>query len=358
MPFRPRHLIVGSTEEYSGKSAVLLGLAHLLATKDIKIGYGKPLGGLMTATDGEDADVRLIRETLNLPSDRLLPTLVQLTSDAVLKRLQGEDPTNYSALLEDYGNTSAELVLMEGPASLQEGSLFELSMAQTARTLDASVLLVCSYEPTLTVDRLMAARELLGDRLAGVVLNRLPAKELDAVNGVARPFLESQGIPVLGLLPRNSLLRSVSVGELVRQLDAEVLCCRDRLELMVEDLKIGAMNVNSALKYFRKGNNMAVVTGGDRADIQFAALETSTHCLILTGQVPPDPTIIARAEELEVPVLTVDLDTLTTVEIVDRAFGQVRLQEPIKIQCIRHLMGEHFDLDRLLARLGMEPAAV
>ncbi|HEY9690509.1 MAG TPA: phosphotransacetylase family protein [Coleofasciculaceae cyanobacterium] len=358
MPFRPRHLIIGSTEEYSGKSAVLLGLAHLLATKGIKIGYGKPLGGLMTATDGEDADVRLVRETLNLAGDRLLPTLVQQTAEAVLKRLQGEDATNYTALLEGYLKTSAELLLLEGAASLQEGSLFQLSLAQTARSLDASVLLVCSYEPTTTFDRLMAARELLGDRLVGVVLNRLSTKDLEAVNQVARPFLEAQGIPVLGVVPQSSLLRSVSVGELVRQLDAEVLCCRDRLELMVEDLKIGAMNVNSALKYFRKGNNMAVVTGGDRADIQFAALETSTHCLILTGQVPPDPTIIARAEELEVPILSVDLDTLTTVEIVDRAFGQVRLQEPIKIQCIRHLMGEHFDLDRLLARLGMEPAAV
>jgi BioD-like phosphotransacetylase family protein len=358
VPFRPRHLIVGSTEEYSGKSTVLLGLAHQLAAKGIKLGYGKPIGGIMTAVDGEDADVRLMRETLNLSGDRLLPTLVQLTSEAVLKRLQGEDPTDYTAALATYRNTSAELSLLEGAASLQEGSLFQLSLAQMAQSLDASVLLVCSYDATATVDRLLAARSLLGDRLVGVVLNRVSSTEFDAVNEIARPFLEAQGIPVLGLLPRNALLRSVSVGELVRQLDAQVLCRRDRLELMVEDLKIGAMNVNSALKYFRKGNNMAVVTGGDRADIQFAALETSTHCLILTGQVPPDPTIIARAEELEVPILSVDLDTLTTVEIVDRAFGQVRLQEPVKIQCARHLISEHFDTDQLLARLGMEPAAV
>ena len=59
---------------------------------------------------------------------------------------------------------------------------------------------------------------------------------------------------------------------------------------------------------------MAVVTGGDRTELQMAALETSTHCLILTGRIPPKEIIIERAESLEIPVLSVDTDTLTTVE--------------------------------------------
>jgi hypothetical protein len=101
---------------------------------------------------------------------------------------------------------------------------------------------------------------------------------------------------------------------------------------------------------------MAVVTGGDRADIQMAALETSTQCLILTGQLPPQPFILTRAEELEIPILSVDLDTLSTVEIVDNAFGQVRLHEPIKVHCIQHLMSQHFDIERLMSQLGLEPA--
>ncbi len=86
-------------------------------------------------------------------------------------------------------------------------------------------------------------------------------------------------------------------------------------------------------------------------------METSTQCLILTGQLPPPAFILNRAEELEIPILSVDLDTLTTVEIVDRTFGQVRVHEPIKVECIRQLMGEHFDLERLLSKLGLSPAA-
>jgi hypothetical protein len=190
----------------------------------------------------------------------------------------------------------------------------------------------------------------------GVFINDIPTDQLSIAQSTVRPFLERQGIPILGMMPRSALLRSVSVRELVHQLKAEVLCRSDRLNLMVESLTIGAMNVNSALKYFRKRRNMAVVTGGDRTDIQMAALETSTQCLILTGQLPPQPIILTRAEELEIPVLSVDLDTLTTVEIIDQTFGQVRLHEPIKVRCIQEIMAQHFDVERLMNQLGLEPA--
>jgi BioD-like phosphotransacetylase family protein len=121
---------------------------------------------------------------------------------------------------------------------------------------------------------------------------------------------------------------------------------------MLESLTIGAMNVNAALEYFRQGRNMAVVTGGDRTDLQLAALETSTNCLILTGNMPPDPLILSRAEDLEIPILSVNLDTLSTVEIVNQAFGKVRVQEKIKVDRLQELMATHFDWDRLLDKLA------
>jgi BioD-like phosphotransacetylase family protein len=218
------------------------------------------------------------------------------------------------------------------------------------------VLLVARYKSIFSVETLLSAKQRLGDRLIGVLLNDIPAKHLQSVDSEVRPFLERQGIPILGTLPKSDLLQSVSVSELVHQLNAEVLCRPDRLDLLVESLAIGAMNVNAALKYFRKRRNMAVVTGGDRVEIQLAALESSTHCLILTGQLPPPPFILSRAEELEIPILSVDLDTLSTVEIVDRTFGQVRLHEPIKVHYIRQLMAKHFDINRLLSQLGLTPA--
>jgi BioD-like phosphotransacetylase family protein len=227
-----------------------------------------------------------------------------------------------------------------------------LSTEQVAAALSAPTLLVARYSSPLIADSCLKAKQDLGDRLSGILLNDIPPEQLAEAQTLVKPFLERQGIAILGLLPRSQLLRSVSVREIARQLDAKVLCREDRLDLMVESLTIGAMNVNAALEYFRRGQHKAVVTGGDRTDLQLAALETSTSCLILTGHLSPQPIIISRAEDLEVPILDVDLDTLATVEIVDRAFGNVRLQEQIKVDCIQQLMEENFDCDRLLQSLG------
>jgi len=353
-----KYLLIGSTEANSGKSATILGVAHQLQVKGIDIAYGKPLGTCFSNNQSSaiEEDVEFMTKVLNLPPKRVRSPILSLDAPTIQKRLRGEDSQNYRQSLQQYiQDPIGDLMLLEGPANLYEGSLFNLSLREVAQEIDAAVLLVVRFHSVLLVETLLGAKQHLGDYLLGVVINDIPDNQLLMVQSTVGNFLEQNQIPVLGMWPRSDLLRSVSVREIVRQLQAEVLCRGDRLDLMVESLTIGAMNVNSALKYFRKGRNMAVVTGGDRADIQMAALETSTQCLILTGQLSPQPFILSRAEELEIPVLSVDLDTLTTVEIVDHAFGQVRFHEPIKVQCIHQLMTEYFNIDRLISQLGLEP---
>ena len=70
--------------------------------------------------------------------------------------------------------------------------------------------------------------------------------------------------------------------------------------------------------------NKAVITGGDRPDIQLAAMETSTRCLILTGNIRPEAQIISRAEEEGIPILSTHHDTMTTIERIEGFFGKTR----------------------------------
>jgi len=360
VPKSVEYLLVGSTEAYSGKSATVLGIVHQLKKIGLDIAYGKPLGtcwGESKDTDVEE-DVEFIAQTLDLPSNRLQPTILPLTDATIQRRIEGNDQVNYPLLLKQYLQLQEpDLVVLEGPSNLEEGSLFDLSLQQVAEILDAKIVLVARFHSLLVVGSLISAKRRLGDRLLGAFINDIPEERLDEVQSSVKPFLVARGVPILGLMPRNELLRSVSVNDLVKRLNADVLCRGDRLDLMVESLSIGAMNVNSALKYFRKGRNMAVITGGDRTDIQLAAIETSTQCLILTGQMRPHPDVVSRAEDLEIPILSVDLDTLTTVEIVDRAIGQVRIHEPIKLQCLYKMMEQHFDFNQLLADLNLETIA-
>lgn len=347
-----KRLLIGSTEPYSGKSAAILGIGLQLQAMGVDVAFGKPLGSAVNEA-AIDPDLDFITETLKLPPHRYYPPVASLTAATVDERLSLGKRADYN--LSPYSQSRGEtLLLLEGPGSLTEGTLLNLSLPDIALALDAPVLLVTRYDSQLLVDRLLAAKAQLGDHLVGVILNDVPEESLETVHQAAQSFLEQQGIPVLAVFPRSPIMRSITVGEIVARLHAEILCCPDRMELMVETLTIGAMNVNSALRYFRKGLNMAVVTGGDRTDIQFAALETSTQCLVLTGQIPPIPTILERATDLEIPIMAVDSDTLSTVERIDELFGQVRLHQPIKVQCVQDLVANHLDLDRLLKLIDLK----
>ena len=351
----PIPLLIGSCEPFSGKSAVVLGLARQLGREGVSVLFGKPLA-TSAADFPMDPEVRFVGTTLGLPDEQLLPSLRVLEPATAQARLLAADLEAGDAFDELLNRIAAEaerLVLLEAAGTLSEGLLFGLSLAQLAKGLDAQVVLVQPWSDSRSVEPLLEARQQLGDRLAGVVLNSVAPEGLAALRAEVEPALERLGLPVLGVMPRSPLLRSVTVEELVRRLEARVLCCEERLDLLVETLSIGAMNVNSAMEFFRRRRNMAVVTGADRTDIQLAALEASTQCLILTGVGDPLPQLISRAEELEVPVLKVDHDTLTTVETIDAAFGHGRLHEAVKASYAIRLVEEHCNFSRLFERLRL-----
>jgi uncharacterized protein len=357
-------LLIGSCRPFSGKSAVVLGLGRLLRQQGLAVRFGKPLAGApddAAASAGAeggspliDGDVHFVGRSLGLADDQLIPAVhahgVQRSRERLLAADLSAGP-GLEALRQSLESLPPGLTLLEAAGSLSEGLLYGLSLPQLARALQAPVVIVHPWDDCDSAEPLLQVREQLGDLLAGVVLNGVPPDEVSVLKAEVAPALERLGVPVLGVMPRSPLLRSVTVEELSRRLDAQVLCCRDRLDLLVETLSIGAMNVNSAMEFFRRRRNMAVVTGADRTDIQLAALEASTQCLILTGVGDPLPQLINRAEELEVPLLKVEHDTLTTVEVIERTFGHVRLQESVKATYAVRLVEEHCDFAPLFRRL-------
>lgn len=360
-----KHLLIGSTRSGSGKSATILGLTYHLQAKGYKIGYGKPIGTFTTkelpeSAERTEADVEFIKKTLNLPQELLRPSLLNLDRTALQRRLSGEDQADYSTKLEEYKKlTTGDLVLLEAPANTAEGAVFGLSLEEMASHLGSQILLVMRFGSLLVADHILMAKQRLGDRLLGVVINDIPDEQYETAIEILHPYLENQGIPVFALMPENRILRSVSVAEIIEQLGATVLCSPENIDLgkvMVEELKIGAMDVNSAQRYFRQSYNKAVITGSSRIDLQFAALETSTNCLILTGRPFISDDVAHKAMELGVPVLAVSKDTLSTVSVIEGCLGQVRLHEGVKVTSICDMMSKHFNFNRFLKLLDIQPS--
>ncbi len=353
-------LYITSTTPYAGKSALCVGLSRRFEKDGYTTGYMRPLTTAITRI-GEcmvDGEAELMRQTLGLtdPVDATWP--VCLDPHTVETVLRGEGGNYTKLVIDAFAQVSKEkdIVLLEGGSTLTEGSMIGLPCHKVSKLLQAQELVVVKYNSDLVVDELLAARELLGSSMLGVVLNAVQRHRLDFVQEAAVPFLNKNDVPVYAVLPLERIFASVSVGELAEALQGEIICRPDLADALVENLMVGAMSVDSALTYFGRKLNKAVITGGDRPDIQLAALETSLRCLILTGNLHPSPLILSRAEESGVAVILVKYDTMTTVQLSEQAFGKTRFHQEKKIERFERMLAERFDFTKLYKALGLEHA--
>ncbi len=351
-------LYIASMETFSGKSALCVGLAKRFRRDGLAIGYMKPVStGTRLAVGLEDEDALFFRRTFSLTDTLEDMVPVRLASGTVQSILAGTQDHDFEARLISAHERVAQnrdVVILEGGCNLRQGSLIGLPMVRVADLLDAREVVVVKYGDDLqTIDDALSARAELGDSLVGVVLNEVPRQRMPFVQEMVKPGLEERGVHVLAVLPMERLLLSVSVGELAGFLSGRILCGEDKTDELVEHLMVGAMSVDSALTYFRRKPNKAVITGGDRPDIQLAALETSTKCLILTGNLQPSPIILGRAEEVGVPMILVRQDTLTAVEVIERYFGKTRFHQEKKVLRFEEMLADRFDFDCLYAAMGM-----
>ena len=348
-----KSLYITSVERYSGKTAVCLALGRHFQEKNIKIGYLKPLSIQPRLTGGKivDEDAAFVKETLALdtPLADLSPAVV--THELLEERLAGADE-NLMPKVQDAVKAAGkgkDLLLLEGGGSLREGYVVDLPTPQVAKTLKSKVLVVVKYRDEIRLlDDALTAAARLEKSICGVIINRVPKSEIRFVNEFAKPYIENHGLHVFGVLPEERVLAALLVDDLIDAMHPEILTDCDTNNIPVENLTVGAMTTEAAMTRLRSQRHPALITGGDRIDIQIMALETNASCLILTGGLEPRPLIVKYADERGIPVLMTHLNTLETVKAIDGVFGKTRIGQLTKLDHFQQLMNKHVDMDAVL----------
>lgn len=351
-------IIIASTAAYSGKSGIAVSLVRELQARGMRLGYFKPYGTMPVEIAGvlTDKDAAYINSVLADPSpiEAVCPVVRThaFIEDVLAHRI--DDVVTRVVKAADVCADGRDLLLVEAPWDLAQGSSIGLSAPEIAELLDCKLVLVDKPAAAADLpDAILCERSRLGERLAGVIFNAVQEQAADFLARRVMPFLASHGIPVFGAIPFDPTLSSVTVREIAEALGGTVLTARDSLDLPVESFMVGAMGQEKALRFFRRKANKAVVTGGDRSDVQLAALETSTRCIVLTGAMPPSSIVMSRAEELGVPMIMVEHDTLTAVERMESIFGHTRLHDPAKVDTMHRMLRESVDIDGMLASCGI-----
>lgn len=351
-------LYICSTAPQSGKSLLIMGLGFRLQEDGYKLGYLKPIGTNPTMVDHRitDSDAVFIKETLKLeePLSQLCP--VVLTHSLIQRAYQGRVRGLKERVLRAYEKLARgkDLVLIGGRGNLFAGGFIGLTGLDLAEALDSPTILVDSYRSDLlSIDYALDAQRFLGKRLLGVVLNRVPSAKMGYIQRKLAPFLERKAIMVLGLLPEDELLHSTTIRSLADALGAECIAGEAHLDRFVTRALIGAMTQEGAMRYLKHVKDSAIITGGDRVDIQLVSLEAGVGCIILTGGIRPNEAITARAEEKGTPIIVVNTDTFTVVEAFRQAMERLQIREESKIRRAADLVRANFDYQRLIKKLRL-----
>ncbi len=199
------------------------------------------------------------------------------------------------------------------------------------------------------------AAAVLGDKLLGVIINCVPEHgRHNALNSTV-PSFEEQGIPVLGLLPEDRRMLAPTVGQVANHLSAELINRDDlddpdkALAALVEHFMLGGLFLDTGVYVFGKHEQKAVIVRGDRPDLQMAALDTSTVCLVLTEGRLPVQYITHHAALNQVPMLLVNRPTLETMEALHTVGERATVHSAHKARRAAELLSAHCDLGPLTA---------
>ena len=309
-------LYITSLDRGAGKTGICAGIGQYLLESGRKVGYLKPL-----SAKGIDQDVAFMKHILALEASE---DILSPSPDSVKK-------------VYDQVCQGKDIVLVEGT------TVADKDAAGIVDALDARVIIVAGYSVDLPVAEIIDGGKKFGQRLLGVVVNKVPEKKLGQVGDQ----LSAGGIKVLGLLPEVRALYGLTVGELAEMLEAEILNAPEKPVELVENIMLGALSVDSGLTYFQRKVNKAAVIRGGRSDLQLAALETSTRCLVLTGDTAPSEIVLHRAEEKEVPVIVAKESTSAAVASIEAALSQPRFNQEKKVPIMAGMIKRHLDLKAL-----------
>lgn len=353
-----KSILVSSVEGYSGKSGIIIALGLILRKKGLKIGYFKPFG-VGTTYVGEklvDEDAYSTSQALNAGDDiaDICPVLldspyIEFISSADPEELKKRVLNSYKKIAED-----KDVVLIEGALDYDVGKIIGLSDVEICSILEPEVLMIAKYTKDFVLDKTLVAKAVFGEKLKTIIFNQLGGYKRTYVQSIAIPLLAKNGLEVVGMLPNDPVLSGLYISEIKEGLQGEFLVDPDK-NIIVERFLIGAMSPQSAMVYFRATRNAAVVTGGDRSDLQIVALETpNVKCLLLTGNLEPSKAVLGKAEEKGIPIILVKEDTLSTIERLNEVFGRARIKGDPKINKIKELVNNYVEVDKLMEHWGIQ----
>ncbi len=230
----------------------------------------------------------------------------QVVSAAETGELFSEDDGVKSVSSDEVEVSASEVAVVEGSAGDVTADL------ELAERLDANVVLVAGLE-----EDVRTAAEAYGERLAGVVFNKVPRyRDVHADREIEA--LLADGVKCLGWLPEDRRLAASTVDSVMEHLEGELVFEVDTTDELVDNVLIGGLVLDWGPFYFMSQENTCVVVRTGRPDVQISALQSdTTRAMVLTGGGKPIDYVFYEARTKRIPLIVVNGDTDATMKALD-----------------------------------------
>ena len=338
-------LLVSGLQPGSGKTSLIGGLIARLKSEGKRVAYYKPF----SLNTDNDPDVAFVDEYL-LRNDCLpdIPAPQLLTEGVVVGQ-------SYLALVQQTVSgldAAVDVVLVEGPDVQSSDGAGSSLFSDIAAALDCRALLMARYSNGLDASPVIKACEAYGGRIAGVVINCVPAYRGHTVDQGLAEDLRAAGVKLLGAIPEDRTMITVTVQQVADHLGARWVQEPVNTDTHVDRFLIGGNIMDSGTTYYGRYSNQAVIVRAERPDIQLASLMEDTKCLVLTGGGDPTEYIKAEAMQRDVPLMAVDDTTLNTAEALGGIIDRATAHSLRKVERFTDMLDRHLDMAALATDLS------
>lgn len=352
-------VFVASTEPYSGKSIISIGLINMLLGKAQKIGYFKPIIN-HNDTQKKEGHIDTILSYFDLPV--AYEDAYAYTWHEAMSQMETESEGEVlDTIIRKFKNLEDkyDFTVVEGTDYLGDGAAFEFDInVQIAKNLQAPVIVVLSGEDKttaqvvngiLTAIHNFEAREI---QVLAVVANKIKPEFANDIKELLKEQL-SPGI-LLAVIHANVKLQSPTMKEICEKLNGKLLFGKDQLSNQADNFITGAMQVPNFLNYLKE--NVLIITPGDRGDIIISALQANLSTsypkvagIILTAGYEPEEPILRLINGLQtvVPIIAVESGTFQTNNEIGAIRSIITPDNTQKIQLAIDTFNKYIDVAEL-----------
>ncbi len=367
-----RQVYLAATGQNRGKTTAALGLLNLFVEEGLRTGFMKPVGQRTVVEDGvsADEDAVLMRSVFGLPEPLEVMSPVHIPRGFTKAYIAGEVVEDLPAKIRRAHATFTdghEVLLIEGTGHAGVGAVVGLSNAAVARLIGAPAVIVSEGGVGRPIDEIVLNASLFtanGVPVAGAIVNKVDLDAQPSLPGVLERGLARHGIPLLGVLPYRPILSNPTLGMIAEGLRAETVHPGPDLELVIDDVTIGAMEPGHMLE--RVGPRTLVIVPGDREDILLALTAanlanpsgdgrdaarlrgTAAAGIVLTSGYSPRRTVTEAIRAANLFCVATADDTYAVASEVHDLLVKTHPADVEKIALIKRVVAEFLDVDRIL----------